>query len=93
MFLGASVGNGVRGGITLQKKTPRNNFDPRIFLPTNLTNLHEFSCKRVQSSLLELPSAAENLKEISCFAFNGGLFGRTNLTNAMRESVEEGPVA
>ena len=84
LFLGVSVGNGVCGGITLQTKNPRNNFGPRIFLPTNCTNLHEFSCKRVQSSLLELPSAAENIKEISCFAFNGDLFGRTNLTNAMR---------
>ena len=33
---------------------------------------HEFSCKRAQSSLLELPSAAENVKKstrIWCFAF------------------------
>ena len=30
LFLGASVGNGLRGGITLQKKIPRNNFNHKL---------------------------------------------------------------
>ena len=42
---------------------------------------HEFSCKRVQSSLLELPSAAENVKKFTrnmLNYINGDLIGRTN---------------
>ena len=38
----------------------------------------EFSCKRAQSSLLELPSAAENLKEVALRQRTSSLFQPTN---------------
>ena len=78
--MGVSVGNGVRGRITLQKKNPRI-FCPRIsriFVQASAEpNLFEL-CR-------EQPKMSKKSTRISCFAFNGDLFGRTNRTNAMRE--------
>ena len=50
LFLGASVGNGLRGGITLQKKIPRNNFNHKLLCSRFFAHeSYEFSCKRVQN--------------------------------------------
>ena len=56
LFLVISVGNGLRGGITLQAK------NHGFFLPTNLTNFRANECRT--ELVRVMPSAAENVKEI-----------------------------
>ena len=59
---------------------------PRIFCP-RISRI--FVQASAEPNLFELcreqPKMSKKSTRISCFAFNGDLFGRTNRTNAMRE--------
>ena len=80
LFLGVSVGNGVRGGITLQAKNPRNNFGHVFFAHES----HESTRSVFNGLIMATCSVARiftNSMRVMLFYDDNSNF--TNLTNSL----------